>query len=74
MIHENVSPLISTSINTYNLFVLTGYALQKWSLCVGEQEKLIYECNLELLIAENFEQTVWVCLTQYISIFFIIIF
>ncbi|XKL69512.1 hypothetical protein PGB90_007281 [Kerria lacca] len=59
VIHENVSPLISTSINTYNLFVLTGYALQKWSLCVGEQEKLIYECNLELLIAENFEQTVW---------------
>lgn len=59
VVSENLTPLISTGLSCHHVFVMAGYNLQKWSLCTGEPEKLIYQCNLENLISVNFIQTVW---------------
>lgn len=60
VVNEITTPVVSTAPNEFHVFVLASHTLQKWSLTIGEQERLVFECNLENIIAENFIQTVWV--------------
>lgn len=60
LVQENSSSLVSAGNSNYHVLVLARHTLQKWSLCLGESERLVYECNLEPFIVENFVQTVWV--------------
>ena len=60
IINEVTTPVVPASANEFHLYVLASHTLQKWSLVVGEQERLVYECKLESFVVDNFIHNIWV--------------
>lgn len=49
----------SIGLSAFNIYIATNSVLQKWHLLSGEQEKLLYECNIQRMVANNFLQIFW---------------
>jgi hypothetical protein len=63
--HQKLVKVVAVDGSGFNsdewrLYVLAEQSLQKWILVLGEAERLVYECDVNRMVREAFQETVWV--------------
>lgn len=58
------------SIDSYekNIIILSARSLQKWYLCPGQPDKVVYECAVDKIIHEALVDYVWVSMLWLVLI------